>query len=67
MSTEPRRPRYLVFAGDDYYPGGGWQDFKGAYLFLDDAKMRAADAGGYAWMWACVVDLDTMEEVWWAT
>jgi hypothetical protein len=23
--------RYLVFAGDDYYPAGGWGDFQGSF------------------------------------
>lgn len=29
--------RYLVFAGDQYYPSGGWNDFKGSYLTQEDA------------------------------
>jgi len=69
MSTEPQRPRYLVFAGEDYEELGGWGDFVGAYLFLDDAKAKAAEEKAMSpdWRWAHVVDLDTMEEVGWAT
>lgn len=29
--------RYWLFAGDHYYPGGGFCDFVGAYEHLDEA------------------------------
>lgn len=29
---------YLVFAGANYYPAGGWADFKSSHSSLDDAK-----------------------------
>lgn len=32
---------YLLFAGATYYPGGGWDDFRGAYEELQ----HAVDAG----------------------
>ena len=32
---------YLLFAGDSYYPRGGWRDFKGAFSTLTDARAHA--------------------------
>ena len=29
---------YLVFAGEDYYPRGGWCDFIDKHASLDDAR-----------------------------
>lgn len=34
--------RFLVFAGLDYYPAGGWADFRGGF---DDLDSAAAEAG----------------------
>ena len=31
-------PRYLLFAGVDYYPGGGWSDFGGTFATAEEAK-----------------------------
>jgi hypothetical protein len=28
---------YLLFAGDNYYPSGGWDDFAGEFDSADDA------------------------------
>lgn len=28
---------FLIFAGDSYYPGGGWRDFKGYAPTLEAA------------------------------
>lgn len=28
---------YLVFVWDNYYPSGGWRDFKGTFYSLEDA------------------------------
>jgi len=30
--------RYLLFSGDDYYPSGGWQDFRGDFETIEKAK-----------------------------
>lgn len=30
--------RYLLFAGDDYYPLGGWEDFQGDFDLCVNAK-----------------------------
>lgn len=29
---------YLVFAGQNYYPNGGFEDFAGRFLSLEDAR-----------------------------
>jgi hypothetical protein len=55
-----KRLRYLLFAGDTWYPGGGWDDFRGAFATIDEAK--AADLSHYDW--AHIIDLRTMTEVW---
>lgn len=57
--------RYLLFAGDQYYPGGGWQDYKARFTTRVEA-LRAA-AGGTrntdlvtgSWDWWQVVDIET--------
>ena len=28
---------FLLFVGDNYYPSGGWADFKGAYSTVGEA------------------------------
>ena len=33
--------RYFLFAGDVYYPSGGWKDFKGAFDTIKDASDAA--------------------------
>ena len=33
--------RYLLFAGDTYYPGGGWSDYKGSFDTIEEAKTSA--------------------------
>ena len=33
--------RYLVFAYDNYYPSGGWNDFRRAFDSLDEARAYA--------------------------
>lgn len=57
--------RYAVFAGDDYYPHGGWKDFRSVHETLveadaaADALVRAGDYMSPDW-WQ-VVDLETQE------
>lgn len=35
--------KYLLFAGDKFYPAGGWKDFKGSYSSVADALVAALD------------------------
>jgi len=30
--------RYLLFAFDEYYPNGGWNDLKGSFSTIEEAK-----------------------------
>ena len=49
--------RYLLFAGDTYYPRGGMRDLKGDFEYLTEAKLAAAEGesmignegSGYDW------------------
>ena len=50
--------RYLVFAGADYYPSGGWGDFIDSFDDIDEARAAAPDCD-----WQEVVDKDTGEVV----
>lgn len=34
---------YYVFAGQQYYPFGGWRDLKEAFLALEEAKLWILD------------------------
>lgn len=58
--------RYLVFAGNYYYPSGGWNDFHSAYDTLEEAreltKKMKSEAG--LWEdWCHIIDIQTGEEV----
>jgi len=46
--------RYLVFAGDRYYPGKGLEDFIDSYDSLADAKECAHANLGSSFRWAIV-------------
>ena len=53
--------RYALFAGDTYYPAGGWGDFEGSFDTPEQAK-QAAEALGHGDWWH-VIDLQTGEFV----
>lgn len=40
---------YMVFAGSNYYPQGGWEDHKGTFDTLEEALECAANAGEDWW------------------
>jgi hypothetical protein len=33
--------RYLLFCGTQYYPNGGWEDFRNSYRSLREAEINA--------------------------
>ena len=35
--------RYLLFAGEEYYPTGGWYDYRAGYPTLDEARAAGED------------------------
>ena len=49
--------RYLLFAGHDYYPNGGWSDFHNDFNDLEQAKEMALDLlSKHSYDWTQVVD-----------
>lgn len=49
--------RYLLFAGQIYYPRGGWEDFVGFFDELIDAHRHLNATSG--WSWFHIVDSST--------
>jgi hypothetical protein len=59
--------RFLLFAGSNYYPSGGWDDMAGQFdsiteaqdfIFSKDDEHRAKYQTTWPWVdWAHVVDL----------
>lgn len=54
--------RYLVFAGDDYYPSGGWNDFRDDFDDIDAAKTEARRLLS-RYSWVQLIDLVTKEDI----
>ena len=52
--------RYLVFAGYDYYPSGGWNDYVASF---DDLNMARDTAKGMVIEWAHIIDITTGKKV----
>lgn len=56
--------RYLVFAGRDYYPRGGWDDLIGSYADPYAAGRAASEYVKKDQMsWSSVIDLETGTEI----
>jgi hypothetical protein len=53
--------RFMLFAGPDYYPGGGWSDFSDSFDTLDSAISQAKKQDDDWWH---VVDAKTGVMVW---
>lgn len=51
--------RYLLFAGQRYYPGGGWNDYRGSFETADLAIRHIAKRDVDTYDWWQVVDLET--------
>ena len=47
--------RFLVFAGDFYYPGGGWDDFRGDFETLEEAELKVKQLERD---WAQIIDCE---------
>lgn len=47
--------RYLLFAGDIYYPGGGWSDFVGSFETIEDAREHLPEF----YDWHQIIDTET--------
>lgn len=45
--------RYLLFCGENYYPYGGWEDFKDSFDTIEECRMaRTGD-------WYQIIDTET--------
>jgi hypothetical protein len=59
--------RYIVFAGYQYYPSGGWRDFCGDFDTKDEAHAHGQDmtwkTRGGNLDWYHVVDTETGDKV----
>jgi hypothetical protein len=58
--------RYIVFAYNQYYPSGGWNDYQGSYETVDEAKAAAKNLRegnfalhGWEYEYTQIVDLET--------
>ncbi len=60
-ATKAITKRFLVFAGDNHYPCGGWEDFKGSAGTKQAATKLLLSLRG--WEWGQVVDTKTNEVV----
>jgi len=52
--------RFLLFTGDFYYPGGGWEDFIQDFDSFEEAREAGRQTGDN---WYQIVDAETMEEI----
>lgn len=53
--------RFLLFGGDNYYPGGGWGDFIDHFDNASDAFAKGDTRTD--WQWFQVVDVTIMKEI----
>jgi len=51
-----RLSKFLVFCGDNYYPSGGWEEFKGSFGTLEDAINFLLDLN---YNWYHIVNLES--------
>lgn len=55
--------RYLLFAGDEYYPAPGWHDFKNSYESVEQGKAAGenfiSENAVYQFDWFHIVDAST--------
>lgn len=52
--------RYLLFAGDQYYPSGGWHDLSGEFDSIEEAEEYVFERG---YEWWHVVDREELRIV----
>jgi hypothetical protein len=58
--------RYLLFSGWDYYPRGGWNDFKGSFDTVDKAKQALNalyDKDMEKYTWSHIIDSETEKAI----
>lgn len=52
---------FLVFAGQNYYPLGGWDDYQGSFDSIESAKQFADDLNDWLYDWAHAINFETKE------
>jgi len=66
FSESPKKimKRYLVFGGSQYYPDGGWDDFKESFNNKEAAILHARECEGeWDYSWSQVIDTETGKEL----
>lgn len=65
LNKNPEKPqklkRFLAFAGRNYYPRGGWDDFEGDFEELESAKSFLLEEQKD---WAQIFDTETQKIIW---
>jgi len=54
---------FALFAGENYYPAGGWQDLVGVFPTLEEAQAALQGLDEYSREWYQIVDLAKGEMV----
>jgi len=55
--------QFLLFAGANYYPAGGWDDYIDSFDSVEDAKAHVDAQASMRFDWWHVIDMTTGEEV----
>jgi hypothetical protein len=58
--------KYLLFAGENYYPKGGMNDFKGSFDTVEESENEyyTNEVQRYnSWEWYQIVDSETLDIV----
>lgn len=51
--------RYLLFAGEAYYPSGGWSDYEGSFDTVEEAILKQEQLKNRGQPWYHIVDIET--------
>lgn len=54
--------RFLIFAGENYYPRGGWRDYAGQADTLEEALLKVSHRRN-VWDWFHIFDTEANEIV----
>jgi hypothetical protein len=60
VATDDYKKKYFLFSGSNHYPLGGWEDFRGNFVSVDEALMflrRSIEADERNWYH--VIDIDS--------
>lgn len=59
MEEEKTIKRYVVFAGMNEHPRGGWSDYQQSFDRCDAAVAWMHSIGFAKWQWCQIIDLQT--------